>query len=246
MGMGICATCGVSISGRGRQYCQPCAVDRKKTTNRDYWCRVAEAKPLLLCAQCGAFYKVRTGFPSLRAYCDACALAIRRENVRTYDRLRQKGGNRHKPEKSRAYTQQYKREHPEWNRQSSATYKKCHPEKVGEQTKRRRARKLQSSGDCTMPQFWKLCDGQGWLCSYCGASLTRFTATMDHIIPLARGGAHDIANIALACRSCNASKGNKLLGDWQGSNSLQKAMAIPSTVGSALLSRTICDSGGKH
>lgn len=50
------------------------------------------------------------------------------------------------------------------------------------------------------------------LCAYCDAEITRKTITIDHIIPLSKGGKHEIGNIAPCCRRCNSSKGNKT--DW--------------------------------
>ena len=44
------------------------------------------------------------------------------------------------------------------------------------------------------------------ICAYC---LESAGATMDHVVPISRGGAHDLANIVPACASCNASKGNR-------------------------------------
>jgi 5-methylcytosine-specific restriction endonuclease McrA len=44
-------------------------------------------------------------------------------------------------------------------------------------------------------------------CMWCG---TTEDITMDHLIPLARGGEHSIGNLVACCRSCNSSKGNKL------------------------------------
>lgn len=45
-------------------------------------------------------------------------------------------------------------------------------------------------------------------CAYCfDSNATDF----DHVVPLARGGANDIANIVPACEQCNASKGAKSL-----------------------------------
>ena len=50
------------------------------------------------------------------------------------------------------------------------------------------------------------------LCEYCHTSeqwqYVRFT--IDHVIPLARGGSDDPDNLALACFHCNRRKGNKL------------------------------------
>lgn len=35
-------------------------------------------------------------------------------------------------------------------------------------------------------------------------------ATIDHIVPMARGGGDNFANLALACNDCNHDKGHKL------------------------------------
>lgn len=46
----------------------------------------------------------------------------------------------------------------------------------------------------------------GYKCVYCGRQVT---LTMDHIIPVIKGGLHVAANIVPACRSCNSAKGAK-------------------------------------
>jgi len=48
-------------------------------------------------------------------------------------------------------------------------------------------------------------------CAACG-SLEDLT--IDHIIPISRGGSHGIGNLQSLCRSCNASKNNKLQVEW--------------------------------
>lgn len=45
-------------------------------------------------------------------------------------------------------------------------------------------------------------------CAYC---FTAPSVAQDHIVPLSRGGAHTIDNIAPACKSCNSSKGARPL-----------------------------------
>lgn len=48
-------------------------------------------------------------------------------------------------------------------------------------------------------------------CGYCGATENM---SIDHVVPLSRGGKHTVDNLLPACRSCNSSKGNKLLEEW--------------------------------
>ena len=49
-------------------------------------------------------------------------------------------------------------------------------------------------------------------CEYCLAPEVAFNLEfeVDHVIPIARGGTDDLANLALACRSCNARKGTSV------------------------------------
>ena len=49
-------------------------------------------------------------------------------------------------------------------------------------------------------------------CSYCGATGVRMT--VDHVVPLSRGGGNEPANLVAACRPCNSSKGSKTLEEW--------------------------------
>lgn len=48
-------------------------------------------------------------------------------------------------------------------------------------------------------------------CQYCGTSLSKDTATMDHVIPVSRGGKTHWKNIVSSCGSCNTHKGNRLI-----------------------------------
>lgn len=50
-------------------------------------------------------------------------------------------------------------------------------------------------------------------CAYCDATEN---ITIDHVVPLSRGGKHEADNLAPACYSCNASKCNRLLSEWPG------------------------------
>ena len=48
-------------------------------------------------------------------------------------------------------------------------------------------------------------------CFKCGS---KDSQSLDHIIPLSKGGRHSIGNIMTLCISCNASKGSKTLVQW--------------------------------
>lgn len=52
----------------------------------------------------------------------------------------------------------------------------------------------------------------GYVCQYCGVYGGRLEC--DHVVPVARGGGHDDANLTTACFPCNRSKRDKMLGEW--------------------------------
>ncbi len=51
-------------------------------------------------------------------------------------------------------------------------------------------------------------------CEYCKAPevVFNFPFEVEHIVPLSRQGSNNEANLALACRSCNLRKGNRISG----------------------------------
>jgi 5-methylcytosine-specific restriction endonuclease McrA len=54
-------------------------------------------------------------------------------------------------------------------------------------------------------------DGQE--CYLCGQWLTWREITIDHVVPLSRGGDHSYANCKIACAVCNSRKGDRLLSE---------------------------------
>jgi len=48
-------------------------------------------------------------------------------------------------------------------------------------------------------------------CKMCGVVFQDFsTVTIDHIVPISKGGTNDLGNLQLACSDCNAAKGDKV------------------------------------
>jgi 5-methylcytosine-specific restriction endonuclease McrA len=68
--------------------------------------------------------------------------------------------------------------------------------------------------DFTRAQWRELLAEHDRRCAYCGVQTSYLTR--DHIVPLSRGGQHTKSNIVPACYTCNVSKGNRLLSEWDG------------------------------
>ena len=64
---------------------------------------------------------------------------------------------------------------------------------------RERARKLQKSA------WWQRKVGKG-LCAYCNARFEPRALTMDHVVPVARGGRSVKGNVLPSCKECNNRK----------------------------------------
>lgn len=55
--------------------------------------------------------------------------------------------------------------------------------------------------------WWKQQIGKG-ICYLCGGKFSREELTMEHLIPLSRGGRSTKKNIVVACKQCNSLKKN--------------------------------------
>jgi 5-methylcytosine-specific restriction endonuclease McrA len=74
-----------------------------------------------------------------------------------------------------------------------------------------KARRRGLVADLTQEQWEKILLDFSNECAYCGDTRD---LEQDHIIPVSRGGGYTKENIIPACRSCNASKGDKLIIEW--------------------------------
>lgn len=54
-------------------------------------------------------------------------------------------------------------------------------------------------------------DRDGNQCVYCGSTEN---LTLDHVIPISKGGSDDQDNLVCCCKRCNSSKNDKLLSEW--------------------------------
>lgn len=122
----------------------------------------------------------------------------------------------------RHYRKDYYYANRETEIQSVADWRKKNPNKVKIYSKRgkaiRRARILGNGGSHTSADIAALYAEQEGRCAYCG--ITVFwdivgDVHIDHVVPLARGGANDLSNLAIACADCNLSKSKKAPDEWQ-------------------------------
>lgn len=78
---------------------------------------------------------------------------------------------------------------------------------------RAKARELRQS------QWWKNLVAKG-ICHYCEGKFPPGELTMDHVVPIARGGKSTKGNCVPACRKCNQDKklgtpAERILKDWE-------------------------------
>lgn len=73
---------------------------------------------------------------------------------------------------------------------------------------RSKARELRKS------RWWQQKTASGE-CYYCGQNVEYRELTMDHLVPLARGGRSTKDNLVPSCKSCNTKKKNMLPVEWQ-------------------------------
>lgn len=63
--------------------------------------------------------------------------------------------------------------------------------------------------------FARLWDRDGNICYLCEKELDYKTVTLDHVVPLSKGGKDTMANYKLVHEFCNIQKGNMLLEDYR-------------------------------
>jgi 5-methylcytosine-specific restriction endonuclease McrA len=79
------------------------------------------------------------------------------------------------------------------------------------QTQKKRARKKSAPGRVVSGPEWlaivTLCGNR---CCICAVSGEEVPLEVDHIIPLTRGGSHDVDNVQPLCKPCNATKHKRM------------------------------------
>lgn len=115
-------------------------------------------------------------------------------------------------DRAHAYGLAWQRANKEKVAQINARHRILYPEGVIERSQRRRARKNAATiHPVRLSDIRRLRARFAGLCAYCRESPG---STLDHVVPLDRGGSHSIGNLLPACRPCNSSKHTKFLFEW--------------------------------
>lgn len=118
---------------------------------------------------------------------------------------------------NREYFRQYREANADKIRESNRRSVQKHGHKYVIHAHKRRARIAGSSGSVPPQAICALRDSQKGLCYYCARLMRRVnngatgrrhpqTESIDHKIPLSRGGTHTKNNLVLACLQCNLRK----------------------------------------
>lgn len=117
---------------------------------------------------------------------------------------------------NRAWVLAWPKRNPERAAESQRRYREKNREARAEYTRRRRVDKLGGTvADVDLDALWT---GD---CGICGGDMDRelrwpdpFSNSIDHIIPLSRGGTHEAHNLQWAHLRCNVSKGARMPEDY--------------------------------
>jgi 5-methylcytosine-specific restriction endonuclease McrA len=113
-------------------------------------------------------------------------------------------------EKGMATIKHYREVHADKFRRLSNEWMKAHPEVGRMAASRRRANLRNNKIYEILPKEIRKLYSQP--CFMCGSTEDQ---TIDHKIPVARGGSHGIGNLITLCRSCNCKKHDRLFIEWK-------------------------------
>ena len=175
------------------------------------------------CPECGIrktleeFHKDRNAPSGYRARCAKC-----------HTEYSKKWYEKNQPAQKDKATQRRIKFSDRIRKQDSERYERTKPRRLELASKHsqiRRARKANAEFDSGISKK-SLRKLLGENCHYCGIQMdfsgtTKALgykdahATIEHVIPLSKGGTHTWGNVVLACRKCNITKHNKTKLEWE-------------------------------
>jgi 5-methylcytosine-specific restriction endonuclease McrA len=221
-----CLVCEASMAGRAAyaKYCSSRCKSRASNAKR-------YKRPVRTCSGCGGDLTDRHG--SVKYCSNACRrwVASGKSELRTMaDRCRQCSGSIPNPRAGKVFcskkckmravqVNRVRDDHARYLRERerriayAIAYAAANPH-VGQTAKRRRKALLAQAGvfAVTAKDWRRLKDRHGGRCAYCDV---KAPLTMEHVVPISRGGTHGVGNLLPACANCNSSKRHRLLVEWR-------------------------------
>lgn len=160
--------------------------------------------------------------------CHAETVRMWKEKNKDKDKEHQAKWRNENKEKKNLITRIWQSLNLDKHRMSSRRYYENHKEKVIATNKRyneenpesrrtakfnRRAREESADGKISKREWVELCDKYGNRCLCCGRNDVKLT--LDHVVPLVKGGSNTIENAQPLCQSCNSKKHTKTI-DYRG------------------------------
>lgn len=221
------AVCKACVNAHRRATYQPKRPPVQDNTHRRCW-KCGEWKPL------SEYWKARNRPGGIDPKCKDCAreykrahkdrfneLSRARRRDPVHERARKKRWRAANPDKDRAQRQRaWRNLYSKPGAKSAiqayqAVWRRRNPGKVKAYGHNRRAQMRRSGGSYTVEQWDALCAQYGHRCLACGS---QEPLTVDHIVPLSKGGTNDITNLQPLCHRCNSAKGDKVI-DYREINS---------------------------
>lgn len=101
----------------------------------------------------------------------------------------------------------WNKNHPKNLNAATLRYKKKYPEKNSYHSMKHRIKNFKAEGSYSIEEWNLLKKQYGNICCFCKQKVK---LTIDHIIPLSKGGTNFISNIQPLCGPCNSRKFNHL------------------------------------
>lgn len=141
------------------------------------------------------------------------AAAVRRYDEQHREERNQKARDRrlNNPERVVEIRARHYRKHPERNRARVSKFKKAHKNRYVAYRHNYFAQLRQNGGTVLAAEWEYILEKFGRRCLKCGRSEPQIRITMDHIVPISKGGKHTKENIQPLCISCNSSKKQKIV-----------------------------------
>lgn len=110
-----------------------------------------------------------------------------------------------------AYMQKWRFENPEEWKVLNKRYRAKHIDKIRVKEAQKETRRRKGEGSFTLEEWNEKKKLFNYTCPSCGKKEPDVTLTIDHAIPLIKGGTHNIDNLQPLCPHCNFSKREKTI-----------------------------------